>query len=286
MVAETGRIGGGAILLPWSGPAGAPVAVAAEAERIVRKGDLAQLPRKLRFDFATLRFRFPHFAGNPGKNSTGGRDQPLFSLQSSARPPAGGAVAVEAPITVYETGSVAANGSFICEECGYQVALKALDCVPECPTCSGTRFRRASLFEHETMSGQAPVETLPIEPKWLRDLRREGDEGEYLAFRKEDGEVEAIPIPEGWTRIGRSAVADIRLDDPTVSRRHALIVKTDSGELRVLDDRSLNGLFVNGEQVEWAHLRDGDELAIGCYRLHLVDAGAHRRTVNPAAYQA
>jgi hypothetical protein len=75
VVAETGRIVGGAILLLRSGPAGRPGAVAAEAERIVRKSDLAQLPRKLRFDFATLRFRFPHFAGNPGENSAGGRDQ-------------------------------------------------------------------------------------------------------------------------------------------------------------------------------------------------------------------
>jgi hypothetical protein len=195
-------------------------------------------------------------------------------------------VAVEAPITVYETGSVAANGSFICVECGYQVVLKALDCVPECPTCSGTRFRRASLFEHETMSGQAPVETLPIEPKWLHDLRRECDEGQFLAFRREDGEIEAIPIPEGWTRIGRSAVADIRLDDPTVSRRHALIVKTEGGSLRVLDDRSLNGLYLNGERVEWSRLKDGDELEIGRYRLHLVDTITRRRPLSPAAFQA
>ena len=47
-------------------------------------------------------------------------------------------MAVEAPITVYETGSVAANGSFICAECGYQVALEALNRVPECPQCEGT----------------------------------------------------------------------------------------------------------------------------------------------------
>jgi FHA domain/Zinc-ribbon containing domain len=195
-------------------------------------------------------------------------------------------VAVEVRTTVYETGSVAANGSFICVECGYQVALEALDCVPECPGCSGTRFRRASLFEHETMSGHAPVESLPIEPKWVHDLRRDGDEGQFLAFEADDGDVRAIPISEGWTRIGRSAVADVRLDDPTVSRRHALIVKTDSGNLRVLDDRSLNGLYVNGDQVEWSPLSDGDELAIGRYRLYLVDSRRPQRKLNPAALQA
>jgi FHA domain/Zinc-ribbon containing domain len=196
-------------------------------------------------------------------------------------------VSVEAPIGVYETGSVAANGSFICVGCGYQVALEALDCVPECPTCEGTRFRRASLFEHPTMTGHAQVESEPIEPHWLRLLRRESDEeGQFLAFEDENGDVEAIAVPEGWTRVGRSFSADIRLDDPTVSRRHALIVKTAAGELRVLDDRSLNGLFVNGEQVEWSHLRDGDELAIGRYRLHLVDTRRQRRPLSSAIIRA
>jgi pSer/pThr/pTyr-binding forkhead associated (FHA) protein len=79
-----------------------------------------------------------------------------------------------------------------------------------------------------------------------------------------------VPIPDGWSRIGRSPTADIRLDDPTVSRRHALIVSRPSGRLSVLDDRSLNGVFVNGERVEWSELCDGDELGIGRYRLHVV----------------
>ena len=196
-------------------------------------------------------------------------------------------MAVEAPISVYETGSAAANGSFICIECNYQVTLKALDRVPECPTCGGSRFRRASLFEQPTLSGHTAVESEPIEPAWLYRLRRETDEqGQFLAFEDERGEVRQVPVPEGWTRIGRSFSADIRLDDPTVSRRHALIVKTEGGDLRVLDDRSLNGLFVNGDQVEWSHLRDGDELAIGRYKLHLVDTRRQRRPIGSAILQA
>jgi pSer/pThr/pTyr-binding forkhead associated (FHA) protein len=35
----------------------------------------------------------------------------------------------------------------------------------------------------------------------------------------------------------------------------------------VLDDRSLNGVFVNGERVDWRGLRDGDEILVGRYRL-------------------
>ena len=96
--------------------------------------------------------------------------------------------------------------------------------------------------------------------------------GHYLAFDEGDGEFAVIRLEPGWTRIGRSGTADVRLDDPTVSRRHALVVLTDEGELRALDDRSLNGLFVNGEQVEWAPLADGDELEIGRYRLYVLEA--------------
>ncbi len=43
------------------------------------------------------------------------------------------------------------------------------------------------------------------------------------------------------------------------------------GSVRVLDDRSLNGLFLNGVRVEWHDLQDGDELVVGRYSLHFVD---------------
>ena len=44
--------------------------------------------------------------------------------------------------------------------------------------------------------------------------------------------------------------------------------------VRVLDDRSLNGVFVNGERVEWRVLSDGDEIVVGRYRLHFLEAAA------------
>ena len=96
--------------------------------------------------------------------------------------------------------------------------------------------------------------------------------GHYLAFDEGDGEYVVVRLEPGWTRIGRSGAADVRLDDATVSRRHALVVLTESGELRALDDRSLNGLFVNGERVDWAPLADGDELEVGRYRLYVLEA--------------
>jgi hypothetical protein len=76
-----------------------------------------------------------------------------------------------------------------------------------------------------------------------------------------------LPIPPGWSQIGRSRSAAIRLDDLSGSRRHALLVRTSREQLRIIDDRSLNGLYRNGERIDWAELDDGDELLIGCFRL-------------------
>jgi pSer/pThr/pTyr-binding forkhead associated (FHA) protein len=134
------------------------------------------------------------------------------------------------------------------------------------------------MFEQPTVGIDA-IE-VELEPGWLGETRDrladEGREDQLIAFESDD-EVSVIRVPEGWTRIGRSASAEIRLDDPTVSRRHAVIVRTPEGELRALDDRSLNGVFVNGDPVEWSALSDGDELAIGRYRLYVIDT-----TTSPA----
>jgi pSer/pThr/pTyr-binding forkhead associated (FHA) protein/predicted RNA-binding Zn-ribbon protein involved in translation (DUF1610 family) len=166
-------------------------------------------------------------------------------------------------------GSVAGTGTFRCTDCDFPLSLDAADELPACPNCGGTEFVRASLF---TTSQQAVLALTPeVEDRsWLEELRSSLEEpGQYVAYRSED-EVVAYALQREWTRIGRSLAADIRYDDPTVSRRHALIVRQPDG-LRVLDDRSLNGVFVNGERVEWSTLADGDEVVIGRHHLHFID---------------
>ena len=76
--------------------------------------------------------------------------------------------------------------------------------------------------------------------------------GRYLAI--EDGEdIVLLPLGRDLMHIGRSPAADIVLDDASVSRRHALITRR--GERTViLDDRSLNGVQVNGARVSEAEL--------------------------------
>lgn len=65
---------------------------------------------------------------------------------------------------------------------------------------------------------------------------------------------------------GRHPDSDIFLDDVTVSRRHALFVRTDGGFL-VRDVGSLNGTYVNRERCDESHLKAGDEVQIGKFRL-------------------
>jgi predicted RNA-binding Zn-ribbon protein involved in translation (DUF1610 family) len=178
-------------------------------------------------------------------------------------------VVVDGKTEVSETGEFAGVGSLVCVQCGYSISLGAGDELPRCPACGESRFRRASMFESSTVSADA-VAVASAPPAWLEDVRAGLESsGPYVAF-EEAGEPVVIELQDGWTRIGRSGSADICLDDATVSRRHALIVRTPEGELRALDDRSLNGLFVNGEQVDWGPLTDGDELEIGRYRLYVL----------------
>ncbi len=170
-----------------------------------------------------------------------------------------------------KSGTLAGIGSFECRRCGYGVSLAAEDTLPDCPGCGGTEFVRASLFSSGGFEGSQPRYAEPARPEWLDEAKAALTEpGDYLAYDAEE-QVTVIPLRQEWTRIGRSLAADLRFDDPTVSRRHALIVRQADG-VRVLDDRSLNGVFVNGERVEWSPLRDGDEILVGRHSLRFIEA--------------
>src|SRR3954451_22748292 len=91
--------------------------------------------------------------------------------------------------------------------------------------------------------------------------------GRYLAF--EEGEDLNLYLLTDHMHIGRSPAADIVLDDASVSRRHALVTKR--GERTViLDDRSLNGVQVNGVRVTEAELKDGDTVLVGHVMLRFI----------------
>jgi pSer/pThr/pTyr-binding forkhead associated (FHA) protein/DNA-directed RNA polymerase subunit RPC12/RpoP len=172
------------------------------------------------------------------------------------------------------SGTMAGTGSFRCQRCGYILTLTSLDALRDCPDCGSHDFVRASLFNAAPATAEAPLHQRSHEPReWLSRAREDLTEaGEYVLY--EDGDVtKAVALTREWTRIGRSLAADVRFDDPTVSRRHALVVRQPDG-VRVLDDRSLNGVFVNGERIEWRELHDGDEILVGRYRLTFVSVPA------------
>jgi hypothetical protein len=64
------------------------------------------------------------------------------------------------------------------------------------------------------------------------------------------------------TLIGRGSEADLRIDDPGISRRHAELRRS-GGDVTVVDLGSTNGVVVDGERVERARLRDGSEVVLG-----------------------
>jgi pSer/pThr/pTyr-binding forkhead associated (FHA) protein len=85
--------------------------------------------------------------------------------------------------------------------------------------------------------------------------------GRYLAI--EDGEVtRLVALHQAVTHLGRGFSADLRLEDQSISRRHAVIVDDGAGA-RILDDRSANGTFVNGVRVAEAPLHDRDVIRLG-----------------------
>jgi pSer/pThr/pTyr-binding forkhead associated (FHA) protein len=107
-------------------------------------------------------------------------------------------------------------------------------------TCLDERARHQAL-------GLAPAE--PVGP------------GRYIEI---EGPERTLLIPLGSTtlHIGRGLAADLRLDESSVSRRHAILVPRQGGA-RILDDRSANGTFVNGRRVQQAELRGGDVIVLG-----------------------
>ena len=95
----------------------------------------------------------------------------------------------------------------------------------------------------------------------------EGIGGPALVVRAGGGRAgETFPLETERVTVGRSPDCEIFLDDVTVSRKHAVLVRSGDG-FTIADEGSLNGTFVNKRRVENAELEDGDELQIGKYRL-------------------
>ena len=103
------------------------------------------------------------------------------------------------------------------------------------------------------------------------DVEEIASDGGALVIRTGGGRAgESFGIEGERMTIGRSPEAEVFLDDVTVSRNHALLVRRRDG-LYIDDLGSLNGTYVNRRRIESHRLADGDEIQVGKYKLSYLE---------------
>jgi FHA domain len=147
-----------------------------------------------------------------------------------------------------------------CPECGFVNAEGANYC-QKCGAFLGDRTQHA---ESQTATYRID-ETGELVPVDVDEVV--AHEGAALVIRAGGGRVgESFPLSGERMTIGRRPDSDVFLDDVTVSRDHALLVRR--GSDFYLDDLgSLNGTYVNRHRIESHRLEDGDELQVGKFKL-------------------
>ena len=134
-----------------------------------------------------------------------------------------------------------------------------------CARCGGLLLTEATSTQ-TTMS-------FPLESDTDTAIPAVGDVqagGPALVVRAGDRAGEHFLLGDSRVTIGRSSGADILLDDITVSREHARVVRRPDG-FYIEDADSLNGTYVNRRRIESHKLDDGDEIQIGKYKLSYLE---------------
>ncbi len=151
-----------------------------------------------------------------------------------------------------ECGFVNGDGANYCQRCGALLRSEAAG--GEGGGAGGDPVTATYLIDE---SG----ELVPVE------LGEVTAHGPALVIRAGGGRVgESFPMQGERMSIGRRPDSEVFLDDITVSRDHALLIRR--GDMWHLDDcGSLNGTYVNRERIESHRLEEGDEVQIGKYKL-------------------
>jgi len=147
-----------------------------------------------------------------------------------------------------ECGFVNGEGANYCQKCGAFLAV-------------GESSGDATTAQYQL---DDEGELKPVDPERAPD-------GGVLVIRAGGGRAgETFELSGERIAIGRSPDADVFLDDVTVSRNHALLVRRRDG-LYLDDLGSLNGSYVNRHRIESHKLQAGDELQIGKYKLTFLE---------------
>jgi hypothetical protein len=146
-----------------------------------------------------------------------------------------------------ECGFVVTEGANYCQRCGAYVAQ-----------------REAARDDVTTATYVIDEQTGELRPVDVGDVAAATG---ALVIRSGGGRVgQSFPLDGERLTIGRSPEAEIFLDDVTVSRDHAVLVRR-SGAWYLDDSGSLNGTYVNRRRIDSHKLEDGDELQVGKYKL-------------------
>jgi pSer/pThr/pTyr-binding forkhead associated (FHA) protein len=152
-----------------------------------------------------------------------------------------------------------------CPECGFVNPEGA----NYCQKCGAYLGRGEGGGDEPTTMTYKVDETGELQPV---DLDEEVEQaGAALVIRSGGGRAgESFTIDEDRMSIGRTPDAAVFLDDVTVSRNHALLVRRQDGYY--IDDLgSLNGTYVNRRRIESHKLADGDEIQVGKYKLSYLE---------------
>jgi hypothetical protein len=148
-----------------------------------------------------------------------------------------------------------------CPECGFVNT----DGANYCQKCGAFLGDLGQPAESSTATYRIDESTGELVPVELDDMVAR--EGAALVVRAGGGRVgESFPLDHERMSIGRRPDSEVFLDDVTVSRDHAILVRR--GDEVFLDDLgSLNGTYVNRRRIDSQRLEDGDEVQIGKYKL-------------------
>jgi len=152
-----------------------------------------------------------------------------------------------------------------CHECGFQNTEEG----KYCSKCG-------ALLPEDDTGAEATIRYSPDAEEREPDfdtLSETVREGVSLVVRSGGGLAGETftPAADGEkTTIGRNPESDIFLDDITVSRNHAQLIRKPDG-FYIQDQGSLNGTYVNRVRVETQKLSDGDQLQIGKYKLTYIE---------------